>query len=133
MTNWSLRTRLIALSAAATLVALALAGWVMAGMLGRFVTAGVDQRLDAELAVLASGVRADGTIDRALLTQRLGVLDAGPDWRWRIAGPKQTIASADFPTLAPPPRGPPAPPGAPGSTRAIITETLVVPFAAGWR
>ena len=113
MTSWSLRTRLIALSAAATLVALALAGWVMAGMLGRFVTAGVDQRLDAELAVLARGVRADGTIDRVLLTQRLGVLDAGPDWRWRIAGPKQTIASADFPTLAPPPRGPPAPPGAP--------------------
>ena len=110
----SLRARMLALSAGATLLALACAAWVMAGTLERFVTRGVDQRLDAQLAVLASAVGDDGTVDTARLRQRLAVLEDGPGWRWRIDGPRGRVGSADFPRLDPIlPPGPPPPPGAP--------------------
>ncbi len=99
MNRRSLRVRMILLSALATLAALGLAGWTMAGVLGRVVTGGIDQRLDAQLAVLASVVRDDGSIDRARLSARQGSLAAGPGWRWRIAGPAGTIGSGDFPVL----------------------------------
>lgn len=103
---------MILLSALATLVALGLAGWTMAGVLSRVVTGGIDQRLDAQLAVLASAVRDDGSIDRARLAARQGSLAAGPDWRWRIQGSRGEIGSTDFPALRPPAVGPGA--AAPG-------------------
>lgn len=101
---------MILLSTVATLLALGLAGWTMAGVLERVVVQGVDRRLDAQLAVLASAVGEDGAVDRKGLEARRGVLDAGPGWRWRIAGPGGTIGSADFPALQPAPL-PPPPPG----------------------
>lgn len=109
MKRRSLRARMTLLSALATLVALGLAGWTMAGVLERVVTGGIDQRLDAQLAVLASVVRDDGSVDRARLAALQGSLAAGPGWRWQIAGAKGRIGSADFPALRPPF---PAPPGA---------------------
>lgn len=102
MSRRSLRTRMILLSALATLVALALAGWTMAGVLGRVVVGGIDQRLDAQLAVLASTVRADGSVDRDRLAARQGSLAAGPGWRWRIDGPDGMIGSGDLPALRTP-------------------------------
>lgn len=110
MTRWSLRARMLAMAALATLIALAIAGWAMLGILERFVTQGLDQRLDAQLAVMASAVRDDGSVDRTRLEQRLSVLGGGPGWGWHIAGPLGETGSADFPTLAP---MPPHPPGAP--------------------
>ncbi|WP_294331049.1 ATP-binding protein [uncultured Sphingomonas sp.] len=116
MSRRSLRTRMILLSALATLAALALAGWTMAGVLGRVVVGGIDQRLDAQLAVLASAVRDDGSVDRARLAARQGSLAAGPGWRWRIETPDGTIGSGDVPVLHTPlpgvadPRLPPLPP-----------------------
>lgn len=107
MKRRSLRVRMVLLSALVTLVALGLAGWTMVRVLDRVVTGGVDQRLDAQLAVLASVVRDDGSVDRARLAARQGSLAAGPGWRWRIAGPGGTIGSADFPALRPPLAGPP--------------------------
>lgn len=107
MKRRSLRARMILLSALATLVALGLAGWTMAGVLERVVTGGIDQRLDAQLAVLASAVRDDGSVDRARLAARQGILAAGPGWRWRIAGPRGTIGSTEFPALHPPFAAPP--------------------------
>ena len=110
----SLRARMLALSAGATLLALACAAWVMAGTLERFVTRGVDQRLDAQLAVLASAVGDDGAVDSVRLRERLAVLEDGPGWRWRIDGPRGRVGSADFPRLEPiHPPGPPPPPDAP--------------------
>lgn len=107
MTRWSLRARMVALSALATLAALAIAAWSIAGILSRFVTEGLDQRLDAQIAMMASAVRSDGSVDRALVERRIGIMPSGPDWRWRIDGPDGAIGSADFPALdAPPP--PPA-------------------------
>lgn len=115
MRPWSLRARILTLSAAATLLALAIAGWTTAGILTHFVTEGLDQRLDAQIALMASAVRDDGTVDRARIERRTSAMTLGSDWRWRIVGPAGTIGSADFPALDPPPP-PPAglgpPPGA---------------------
>lgn len=108
----SLHARMLALSALATLIALVLAGWAIAGVLERFVLAGLDQRLDAQVALLASAVDSDGRIDRARLDQRLGALQAGPGWQWRIVAPGGTIGSSDFPRLDARPPAPPPPPDA---------------------
>ncbi|MFT3978168.1 MAG: HAMP domain-containing sensor histidine kinase [Sphingomonas bacterium] len=104
---------MLALSAVATLVALVLAGWAIAGVLERFVIEGLDRRLDSEVALLASAVDADGRIDRARLEQKLGALEAGRDWRWRIVAPGGTVGSSDFPRFDP---APPPPPGSPGAS-----------------
>jgi signal transduction histidine kinase len=108
----SLYGRMLLVSTAATLIALALAGAVMAGLLGRFVVAGLDRRLDAQLLVLASVVDGDGRVDRARLAARAAAFGDGPDWQWRIAGPDGTIGAVDI-AATPAPPGPPAPPGAP--------------------
>lgn len=113
MTRWSLRTRMILLSSVAALLALALAGWTMAGVLERVVVQGVDRRLEAQLAVLASAVDDDGTVNRARLAARRAILAAGPGWRWRIAGPRGSIGSGDLPDLRPAPLPPPPPGHAP--------------------
>jgi len=104
---------MLALSATATLVALLLAGWAISGVLERFVTEGLDRRLDSEVALLASAVQPDGRIDAQLVRSRRGALEQGPGWQWRIAGPRGQIASADFPSLRPSrlPGPPPPPPG----------------------
>lgn len=115
----SLHMRMLLLSGMTTLLALLVAGWAITGVLERFVIGGLDQRLDSEIALMASAVGKDGRIDMQLLDQRLGAFDASPGWRWRIVGPDGAIGSADFPDLAvgrpgpPPPGGPEAePPGA---------------------
>ena len=103
----SLHARMLLLSMVATIVALVVAGWVIAGVLERFVTEGIDRRLDAEVSLLAGAVDGDGRVDRTLLGQRLGALEGGPGWRWRIVAPGGAIGSADFPRLDP---GPPLSP-----------------------
>lgn len=140
MTRWSLRTRMILISALVTLVALGLAGWTMAGVLDRVVTGGVDQRLDSQLAVLASAVRGDGKVDRDKLAARQGTLAAGPGWRWRIDGPRETLGSGDFPVLRSPFPGPasaapgplpPAPLDGEDAKGRIHARRLVVESSAG--
>nr|WP_083706801.1 sensor histidine kinase [Sphingomonas sp. LK11] len=113
----SIHGRMILISGAAILAALLLAGWGLASALERIVTRGLDQRLDSEIAVLASAIDRQGKVDRARIDQRRGLLEPEPGWRWRIAGPDGVIGSGDFPPLAAPhPPGPveggppPAPP-----------------------
>jgi signal transduction histidine kinase len=112
---------MLVLSAVATLLALAIAGWTTAGVLGRFVTEGLDQRLDAQIAILATAVRDDGSIDRTRIEQRAGAMMLGPGWRWQIIGPDGTTSSKDFPVLDLPLRPPvehgPPPPGPPAELR----------------
>ena len=98
----SLQGRMLALSAIATLVSLVVAGTLIAGVLARVVTGGIDQRLDAELALMASVVTDDG-VDRARLARLDGPLDAGAGWHWRIDGLGGGIGSADMPLTGPPP------------------------------
>lgn len=101
----SLHARMLMLSVLASVMALLIAGWAIAGVLERFVTEGLDERLDAQVALLASTVDADGRVDRLRLTQGIGALQGGPGWRWRIVSPMGTIGSRDFPSLDPrPPR-----------------------------
>lgn len=107
----SMQGRLFALSLLATLVALLIAAWGIAGVLERFVVAGIDQRLDAEIALLASAVDGDGGIDRTRIEARRGVLQSGGGWRWRIETPRGAMGSTDLPALADGPPGPPGPHG----------------------
>lgn len=101
----SIRGRMLALSAIATFVALVVAGFVIVAVLGRIVTQGVDRRLDAQIALLATAVGSDGRIEDSRLAVVRGALEAGPGWRWRIVTPDRTIGSRDFPDLDPAPTG----------------------------
>ncbi|HEX7851794.1 MAG TPA: ATP-binding protein, partial [Sphingomonas sp.] len=86
----SIRGRLLALSAVATLLALIVAGVMIGGILERFVVHGADQRLDNEGFVLASLVTPAGGIDRA----RAAEIEAGfaPGDVWRIDTPTGTLS-----------------------------------------
>ena len=94
---------MLALSAIATLVALGIAGALIVGVLERVVTQGIDQRLDAELTLMASTVGRSG-VDRARLATVAGALDAGRGWRWRIDAPSGSNGSEDLVPPDMPPR-----------------------------
>ncbi len=112
----TLYARMLLISAAATVLALALAGAVMAGLLGRFVLEGLDRRLDAQLLVLASVIDRDGHVDQSLLAERAVAFGDGPEWQWRIVGPDGAIGAVELaaPRAPTPPPAPPAAPQAPG-------------------
>ncbi len=114
----SIHGRMLLISALATLVALAVAGLAILGVLQGFVTRGLDQRLDAELSLLATAVRPDGVIDKPRLEQVRAALAGEPGWRWRIASPGGVVSSADFPEVEDGPLLPPPPPLVPAAGRA---------------
>ncbi len=99
MTIRSIQGRMLLLSAVAILVALGIAGWAIGGVLERVVTEGVDRRLDAEIALLASVVDGQGHVDRTALAARSGALESARGWRWRIETPEGAIGSVDRPFL----------------------------------
>ncbi|VVT07883.1 Histidine kinase [Sphingomonas sp. EC-HK361] len=105
----SIHGRLLALSFVATLLALALAGAAIAGVMERFVMQGLDQRLDAQLALLATVIDGDGHIDKSRIGRVRGLIEDGPDWEWRIAGPDGVMGTGDLPALVQPPGPPPGP------------------------
>lgn len=86
----SIRGRLLALSAVATLLALIVAGVMIGGILERFVVHGADQRLDNEGFVLASLVTRDGGIDGARAVE----IESGfaPGDVWRIDTPRGMLS-----------------------------------------
>lgn len=81
----SLWARLLLLSLLATAAALAAAGWAIGGVLERFATRGLDDRLDAQLMLLAGAVRPDGSLGANALRVLPG-FDAGAGWSWRVVG-----------------------------------------------
>ncbi|WP_240047593.1 sensor histidine kinase [Sphingomonas panacisoli] len=91
----SLRGRLLLVATFATGAALIVAAFAIGHVLERFVIAGIDQRLDASLGLMASTVRGDGSIDE----ERLTALQPGfaPDsgWNWRIDTPRAHRGSID--------------------------------------
>ena len=110
MRRWLLQSiagRMLALSALATLIALGIAGVVIGGVLERIVTKGIDRRLDAQIALMASSVREDGSIDMQRLSVAREALSAGRGWSWRIVAPRRTVGPGDFPQLDPEWPGPP--------------------------
>ncbi|QCB36696.1 HAMP domain-containing histidine kinase [Sphingobium sp. PAMC28499] len=76
-------------------LALALASLSIGNVLDRFVQRGLDERLDAQIALLLRGIKADGTVDIAKLE------DIGPftqhrrGWVWRIETPDRIYLSED--------------------------------------
>lgn len=105
----SLYGRLLALSALATLVALAFAAFAIGSILERFVIGGLDDRLDAQIAVLATAVRPDGTIDRQRAPVTFPYTDTNSGWGWRIDTPRDRLSSPTPPAVtdrSPLPAGP---------------------------
>lgn len=110
----SLHGRLLLLSGIATLGALAFAAFAIGAVLERFVMAGLDDRLDAQIAALATAVKPDGSIDPARAVLAAPYDDPRSGWGWKIVAPHGTLASpappeADGAELLPPP--PPEPDG----------------------
>ncbi len=116
----SLYGRLLVTALIATLAALAFAAVTIGAVLDRFVMRGLDDRLDAQIAVLEQAVRPDGTIDRARLVLAAPYDDAAGGWGWRIDAPGRTITSPAAPELdatRAPPRPSLPPPAAPPAAR----------------
>ena len=124
----SLFGRMLAIAALSTGVALLFAGVTIGHVLERFVTRGLDERLDAQVAVLARAVRPDGSLDRSRAIDLPEFGDPGSDWSWHVQGPAGRADSGTSrplppaaalparPITAPPPSaprdvGPPRPPG----------------------
>ncbi|KQS02333.1 hypothetical protein ASG11_16375 [Sphingomonas sp. Leaf357] len=108
MRRWltSLRGRLLLIAFASTLAALLFAGFAIGHVLERVVMRSLDDRLDAQILVLARAVRPDGDLDpaRAIDLPDFGV--AGSGWAWRVDGPAGHWTSAagapDLPRVEPP-------------------------------
>ena len=92
----SLSGRLLVTASLALLVALAVAGLGIAHMLERFVTHGLDERLDAQIAVVARAVRPDGTIDRGVVVDVPPFDEAASGWAWELRGTRDLLRSASL-------------------------------------
>ncbi|MGU3392177.1 sensor histidine kinase [Sphingomonas sp. M1A8_2b] len=151
----SLYGRMLAISAISTLFALVFAGVAISHVLERFVMHGLDDRLDAQVAVVARAVRPDGTLDRARVVDLDGFDSPGSGWAWQVqsaAGRWTSDAAVAAGIALPgPDRAPPRPPLAgqppapprlddgqprPGDTRdrhgeRLHSRTSTVPSRAG--
>lgn len=95
----SLYGRLLVTALLTTLAALAFAALTIGAVLDRFVMRGLDERLDAQIAILAQAVRPDGSVDRGRIVLAAPYDDAERGWGWRIDGGGRTIASPAPPDL----------------------------------
>ncbi|WP_353204251.1 HAMP domain-containing sensor histidine kinase [Sphingomonas sp.] len=109
----SLYGRLLATALIATLAALAFAAFAIGSVLDRFVMHGLDDRLDAQIAVLAQAIRPDGAIDRSRLILAAPYDDPRSGWGWRVDASGRTIASPTPPDLDAMEARPPFPDGPP--------------------
>ncbi|WBO23728.1 sensor histidine kinase [Sphingomonas abietis] len=92
----SLTGRLLVTAGVAIAVALVFAALTIGHVLERFVMHGLDDRLDAQIAVVARSARPDGTIDPALATDLPPYDRAGSGWAWQIITPTRTLRSASL-------------------------------------
>ncbi|TPG39536.1 sensor histidine kinase [Sphingomonas koreensis] len=117
----SLYGRLLVTGTLATLLALVVAGFAIGAVLERVVLAGLDQQLDGEIALLATAIGQDGTVDRAALPDAAPFDRPDSGWGWTITLPSgQRIASGGAtPATLPAPRHPPHPPALPGGARDV--------------
>ena len=105
---------MLTISAISTLFALVFAGFAISHVLERFVMRGLDDRLDAQITVVARAVRPDGRLDRTRIVDLAGFDSPGSGWAWQVAGPAGRLTSdgsASRPVVLPGPGiGPPRPP-----------------------
>ena len=92
----SLTGRLLVTAGVAIGVALFFAALAIGHVLERFVMHGLDDRLDAQISVVARSVKADGTIDPALATDLPPYDQAGSGWAWQVIGPTSALRSASL-------------------------------------
>lgn len=145
LTPRSLSGRLLAISALTTIAALIVAAFGIGHVLERFVIHGLDQQLDAEVAMLNRALRADATLDPARIVDLPVFDDAGRGWGWQVETPRGRWAGGDAIDIRPPPRrlleptgrhGPAPMDTMPGegvtdTGEAVHTRALTVPIAGG--
>jgi len=95
----SLYGRMLAIAALSTGIALLFAGVTIGHVLERFVMRGLDERLDAQVAVLARAVRPDGSLDRMRAINLPEFGEPRSDWSWQVEGPAGRFDSG----ITPPP------------------------------
>jgi signal transduction histidine kinase len=92
----SLTGRLLVTAGIAITVALFLSALAIGHVLERFVLHGLDERLDAQIAVVARSVKPDGTLEPSLAID-LPPFDApGSGWAWEVIGRQQTLRSGSL-------------------------------------
>lgn len=106
----SLFGRMLAISTLTTIAALAFAALSIGHVLERFVIRGLDQQLDAEIAMLARAVQPDGTLDQARVVNLPVFDEPGEGWGWSAQSPRGRWTGGDVidaPLSPTPPRRPP--------------------------
>ncbi len=101
----SLFGRMLVIAGLSTGLALLFAGVTISHVLERFVTRGLDERLDAQVAVLARAVRPDATLDRTRAVDLPEFGKPGSDWSWQVEGPAGRFDSGTtrpLPPITPP-------------------------------
>ncbi|QJU59339.1 HAMP domain-containing histidine kinase [Sphingomonas sp. AP4-R1] len=83
----SLFGRLLAVATLTTIAALAFAAVSIGHVLERFVTRGLDQQLDTQVAILARAIEPDGRLDRKRTINLPMFEETGSGWGWRVDGP----------------------------------------------
>ena len=89
----SIRGRLLATGVFFTAIALVVAALSIGEVLDRFVRRGLNERLDAQIALLLRAVRPDGTVDVGTLEEIGPFTQYRRGWGWRIETPRGTYTS----------------------------------------
>jgi signal transduction histidine kinase len=89
----SIRGRLLLAAFLFTGLALLFVSLSIGEVVDRFIRRGLDESLDAEIALLARSVRPDGSIDRAMLNEIGPFTQHEHGWGWRVEAPGQAITS----------------------------------------
>jgi len=92
----SLSGRLLATAAVTIAIALAFAAAAIGHVLERFVMSGLDDRLDAQIAIVSRAVGPDGTLDATKVIDLPPFDQAGSGWAWEVVGPAGTLRSASL-------------------------------------
>jgi signal transduction histidine kinase len=92
----SLTGRLLVTAGVAIIVALLFAALAIGHVLERFVMHGLDERLDAQIAVVARSVKPDGAVEPALATDLPPFDQPGSGWAWEVIGPGRTLRSGSL-------------------------------------
>jgi signal transduction histidine kinase len=92
----SLTGRLLVTAAFAIAAALVLASLAIGHVLERFVMHGLDERLDAQVSVLARAVRPDGSLDAARVVDVPPFDAPGSGWAWEVIAPAGTLRSGSL-------------------------------------
>lgn len=92
----SLFGRLLGTAAVAVFAALVFAAFAIGNVLERFVIHGLDERLDAQIAIVARAVRPDGSLDKTRAIDLPPFDRPGSGWSWEVRAPGGVLRSASL-------------------------------------